>query len=61
METPEIKNLLENWDDRDKMVTTVLTAAAPWLATQGLSIAGFTATGVAAGTDSLYYCITLLM
>ena len=49
METPEIKVLLENWDARDSVVTSVLAAAGPWLAIQGLAVVGFTATGVAAG------------
>lgn len=49
MQTPEVKLLLEDWDAKDNVVTAVLAAAGPWLALQGLAVAGFTASGITAG------------
>lgn len=49
MQTPEVKVLLEGWNAKDGVVTTVLVAAGPWLAIQGLAVVGFTASGIAAG------------
>jgi hypothetical protein len=49
MQTPELRVLLEGWDAKDSIVTTVLAAAGPWLAIQGLAVVGFTASGVAVG------------
>jgi hypothetical protein len=49
MQTPKLKVLLESWDAKDSIVTTVLAAAGPWLAIQGLAVVGFTGSGIAAG------------
>ncbi|KIM32785.1 hypothetical protein M408DRAFT_326524 [Serendipita vermifera MAFF 305830] len=50
MRTSKMKGLLEDWDAKDSVVSTVFAAAGPWLALQGLAVVGFTAGGIAAGS-----------
>ena len=49
LDTPALQVLLQEWDEKDSIVTAVMGMAGPWLALQGLAVVGFAATGVAAG------------